>query len=84
MNNPTKGFDVVVMRASAKGLPKPLKAWLMRLMLIKNKYRKNKTAIILEMLDGVDGAFPSMAFQYSIATSFLQAIICEVDSGLSG
>ena len=36
MNKPTKGFEVVAIRPSAKGAPKPLKAWLIRLMLIRN------------------------------------------------
>ena len=37
MNNPTKGLDVVVIRRSAKPLPKPVKAWPIRLIETKNK-----------------------------------------------
>ena len=36
INKPTKGFEVVAIRPSAKGAPKPLKAWLIRLMLTRN------------------------------------------------
>jgi len=37
MNRPTKGLEVVVIRRWAKPSPKPLKAWLIKLMLTKNK-----------------------------------------------
>jgi hypothetical protein len=37
MNKPTKGLEVVAIRRWAKPLPKPLKAWLIRLIEIKNR-----------------------------------------------
>jgi hypothetical protein len=61
MSNPTNGLDVVVISDSAKPSPNPLKAWLIRLMLNRNKYRKNKTLIILSALDGSVGL---LAFNY--------------------
>lgn len=46
---PIRGFEVVLMSVSANSLPKPLKAWLIKEMLIRKKYKRRKTTVIFKM-----------------------------------
>jgi hypothetical protein len=47
INRPTKGFDVVLIRSSAKPLPKPLRAVPIRPMPRRNKYKQPTARNIL-------------------------------------